>query len=85
MTACVVHYDLDFGLVLRFLGGEYTADWRDVDGILEAIEPHVSTSDHDHIQRILTKGYPAKLVWEETGKNKETFVRRVNNQTIKAH
>ena len=31
MAACAVHYDLDFGLVLRFLAGEYTAEWRDVE------------------------------------------------------
>jgi hypothetical protein len=24
LTACAVHYDLDFGLVTRYLGGEYT-------------------------------------------------------------
>ena len=29
MAACAVYYDLDFGLVLRFLSGEYTAEWRD--------------------------------------------------------
>jgi len=26
LTACAVHYDLDFGLVTRYLGGEYTAE-----------------------------------------------------------
>ena len=34
MAACAVHYDLDFGLVLRFLAGEYTAEWRDFEAVL---------------------------------------------------
>ena len=28
MDACFVHYGGDVGLVLRYLGGEYTAEWR---------------------------------------------------------
>ena len=26
MTACLVHYDMCYGLAMRYLGGEYTAD-----------------------------------------------------------
>ena len=85
MMACAVYYDLDFGLVLRFLSGEYTASWRDVDAIMAAIDERVSPSDRDHIWRILTKGCPANLVWEEEAENKETFLRRGNNPSIKAH
>ena len=85
MAACAVYYDLDFGLVLRFLSGEYTAAWRDVDAIMAAINEHVSPDDKNHIWRILTRGCPANLVWEEEAKNKETFIRRGNNPTIKAN
>ncbi|KAL7523685.1 hypothetical protein ACHAXR_000287, partial [Thalassiosira sp. AJA248-18] len=83
MAACAVHYDLDFGLVLRFVGGEYSAEWRDVPAILAAVDGHVSQEDKDDIERILTKGCPSKLNWEETAANKEIFVRRGNNSSIR--
>ena len=85
MAACAVHYDLDFGLVLRFLAGEYTAEWRDVEHVITAVEPYVSKSDKNHIFRILTTGCPTKMVWEETSQNKETFIKRENNQSVKAN
>ena len=84
MVACTVHYDLDFGLVMRF-GGEYTDEWRDVDAILTSIEPYVSEDDNEHIRRILMKRCLAKCVWEEPAKNKEKFICRGNNPSIKAH
>ena len=49
MAAYVVYYDLNFGLVLRFLAGEYTAEWRDVEAVIKAVKPHVSKSDKEHI------------------------------------
>ena len=72
-------------MVLRFLAGKYTAGWRDVDAIIKAVEPHISQGDREHILRILTNGCLAKLVWEETAQNKETFIKRGNNPSIKAH
>lgn len=39
MTACAIHYGLDFGLVVRYLGGEYTGEARDVDTVVRTIEP----------------------------------------------
>ena len=70
MTACAVHYDLDLGLVSRFLGGEYSAAWRDVDAILTAVQPHISCTDFEHIERILRIGCPAAFHWEEPADNK---------------
>ena len=61
---------------MRFLSGEYTAAWKDVKGVLAAVEPYVLKSDKDHIARILTKDCPTKLVWEETAENKEIFIKR---------
>ena len=42
LTACAVHYDLDFGLVTCYLGGKYTAEWRDVNEIISTCKPIVS-------------------------------------------
>ena len=85
MAACAVHYDLDFGLVLRYLAGEYTVEWRNAEQVIAAVEPHVSKSDKEHIFRILTTNYPTKMVWEETSQNKETFIKRGNNPSVKAN
>ena len=85
MVACAVYCDLGFGLVLRFLAGEYTVEWRDVNAIIQAVEPHVSKSDREHIFWILTDRCSAKLVWEETAQNKEIFIKCGNNLSINAH
>ena len=82
LAACAVHYNLDFGLVMRYLGGEYTAKWRDVDAILSAVEDIITPEDYGHIKRILTVGCPANFNWEETDKNKEIFLKRGNNPSI---
>lgn len=85
MAACDVHYDLEFGLVLHFLSGEYIVAWCDLDGIMEAAAGHVSISNKAQILRILTIGCPANLAWEEKASNKENFIKRGNNPSIKAN
>ena len=85
MAACAVHYNLNMGLVVRYLGGEYTASWRDVGSILQAVEGLVSRSDADHIKRILERGSPETFNWEEPKANQKAFIRRCNNPSIKQH
>ena len=85
MGACTIHYDLNFGLVLRLLAGKYTAEWRDVKAVIASVEPYVSESDRDHIACILTKDCPTKLVWGETAQNKETLFKCGHSQSIKAN
>ena len=45
MDALAVHYDGNFGLVMRALGGEVTAEWRNVKQVLKACEPHSTPED----------------------------------------
>ena len=85
MNACFVHYNGDVGLVLRFLGGEYTAEWRDTDAVTEAARQVVLPEDCDHIHRILTKGCPARFNWEEPPRNKEAYLRQGNCPTVAQH
>ena len=82
MAACAVHYDLDFGLVLRYLAGEYTGEWRDVEQIMRDVSPYVSESDRLHIRRILETGCPFEFNWEQTTENKEIFLRRGNSPRL---
>jgi len=82
LAACAVHYNLDFGLVMRYMPDETLAKWRDKDRILAAARPVVSDDDYEHMNRILTFGCPAEFNWEEPAENKETFLRRGNHKTI---
>jgi hypothetical protein len=54
LTACAVHYNLDFGLVTCYLGGKYTAEWRDVKEIISTCKPIVSPEVLSQMERILT-------------------------------
>ena len=56
MAACAIHYGLDFGLVTRYLVGEYTGAERNVEATLAEIGPHIDPSDFDHIKRVLMQG-----------------------------
>ena len=78
MTACAVHYNLNIGLVVRYLGGEYTASWRSVTDILNAAAPYVTEEVFSHLQRVLTLGCPAEFDWHEPVENKNRFIVRGN-------
>ena len=82
LGACAVHYNLDFGLVVRYVRGEYLATWRDTESILGAVSGLVSDVDIVHMRRILTLGCPAELNWEEPAENKEIFLERGNNPSV---
>ena len=82
LAACAVHYTLDFGLCIRYLDGEYTAKWRDVEGIIWAVKGLVSHTDLNHMRRILDSGCPANCNWEEPAENKELFIHRGNNPSV---
>ena len=49
LAACAVHYNLDLGLCVRYLGGEYTTKWRDIETIFGAVEGLVSDTDLEHM------------------------------------
>jgi hypothetical protein len=85
LTACAVHYDLDFGLVTRYLGGKYTAEWRDVNEILSLSEPFVTPEVLSQMERILTTGCPSYFNWEKDAANKRAFVSRRNLPSVAQH
>ena len=85
LTACAVHYDLDFGLVTRYPGGEYTAEWRDVKKIISIFKPFVAPEVLGQMERILTTGCPSYFNWEEDATNKHAFVSRRNLPSVAQH
>ena len=64
LEACSIHYNLDFGLVVRYLGGKYTAEHRDVEALKREVGPHVPPDNMAHMGRIFTQGCPHTLDFE---------------------
>ena len=50
LSAAAVHYGLDFGLVTRYLGREFTERWRNVDAIMKRISPIIDSLDAEHMK-----------------------------------
>ena len=44
-SAAMVHFGLDPGKFVRWMGGEYTGHYRDVEKTLVAVRPHVTAED----------------------------------------
>ena len=82
LTACAVHYGLDFGLVVRFLGHEYVGASRDVAAVQAEIAQHISPEDMAQITRILTFGCPAELNYELPIEQKIRMLRRGNQKSV---
>ena len=52
-SAAMIHFGLDPGKLVQWMGGEYTGARRNVQQTLDAVRNHVHTSDYLHMQRIL--------------------------------
>ncbi len=85
LTACAVHYNLDFGLVTRYLGSKYTAEWRDVKEILSLSEPFVPPKVLSQMERILTTGFPSYFNWKEDAANNRAFFSCCNLPSVAQH
>ena len=81
-TALAVRSGLDPGKIVRTMGGEYTASWRDVDFILENVQSVFSPEYYGHIKRILTSGCPVVLKFEESLSNKLKLIKRGNQKSV---
>ena len=70
LAACAIHYDLHIPSVIRYLGGEYIGQHLEVSTTIDCLRRHdcPETIIND-LERVLTKGCPAKLVADDTRKN----------------
>jgi hypothetical protein len=64
-TACLIHYGLHPGMMIRYLKGEYIGKSRDVQKIINEVFPFVCETDIAHIKRVLTQGCSSCLVFDE--------------------
>jgi len=80
--AAMLHFGMDPGKFVRWMGGEYTGANRDVSRVLRAVKDHVSEDDFFHVRRILLQGCPHKLMFEESFPSKQVMMERGNQKTF---
>ena len=76
--AAMIHFCLDPGKLVRWLGGEYMGACRNVNRTLAAVRDHVCTDDFNHMKRILLDGSPSKLTFDEPLANKSLMIKQGN-------
>jgi hypothetical protein len=81
-SAAMVHFGLDPGIFVRWLGGEYTGHRREVGKILATVKPHILPDDYDQLVRILTQGCPSRLQFDEDLSNKLIMINRGNSKSF---
>ncbi len=84
-TACVIHYGLNVGMVIRYLKGEYIGESQGADAILSEVSPHINRKDCKHIKQIIDQGCPSHLDFEEDYENKHYVLQKGNQQTFLQH
>ncbi len=77
-SAAMVHFGLDPGKFVRWMGGEYTGYHCDLQKTLAAVCPYITAEDYNHIEQILLDGCPAELLFTEPLDNKLKMIRQGN-------
>jgi len=81
-SAAMIHFGLDPGKLVRWLGGKYTGARRDVDRTLTEVRAHVSPEDFNHIKRILMDGSPSELTFNKPLENKSLMIKQGNSNSF---
>lgn len=81
-TAAAIHYDLHVSSVLRYAGGNYTADYRNVKEIVQNLKGKVDESDLEDLERVFTTGAPTKMVAESSNENYMDYLKYGNHKSI---
>ncbi len=82
VIAAMVHFGLDPGKFVRWMGGKYTGYHRDVQKTLTAVQPYIAAEDYNHIERILLDSCPTELMFTEPLDNKLKLIRRGNSKSF---
>ena len=81
-SAAMLHFGLDPGKFVRWMGGEYTGSGRNVSRVMDTIKGHISDEDAFHVRRILLQGCPHKLKFEESFASKLATMERGNQKNF---
>ncbi len=77
-SAAMVHFGLDPGKFVRWMGGKYTGYHPDVQRTLAAVRPYITADDYNHIEQILLDDCFAELMFTEPLDNKLKMIRQGN-------
>ncbi len=81
-SAAMVHFSLNRGKFVQWMGGEYTGYHRDVQRTLAAVRPYITAKDYNHIEQILLDSCPAELMLTEPLDNKLKMIRQGNSKSF---
>jgi len=81
-SAAMVHFGLDPGKLVRWLGGEYIGERRDVFLILATFKDHISKDNYAHMKRIFIDGCPEELQFDKPLSNKLTMIEQGNSKSF---
>ncbi len=84
-SAAMVHFRLDPGKFVQWLGGKYTGYHRNVQTTLDAVQFHVTPDNFEHMKRILPDNCPAEFMFTEPLDNKLAILKRGNLKTFKVN
>jgi hypothetical protein len=80
--AAAIHYDLHIPSVYRYIGGNYTAAYRDIPEILSHIKNVVPHDIYTDVHRIFTHGTPRIFRAESTRENFDKYRQYGNHTSI---
>ncbi len=78
----MIHFGLESGKFVCFLGGEYTEYTSNIHRTLSAVKDHTSPEDLAHMKWIFLDGCPTELTFEETLSNKMEMILRGNSKSF---
>ena len=83
MLAAILHYDMDIPTVIRFLGNNYTGEYRNSDKIIAILkETECNEEIIKDLQRLYNIGAPNKLNASSSHQNFLDFFRYGNHTSI---
>ena len=83
MLAALFHYDLNIPTLIRFLGGNYTGEYRDVASTIKALrDSKCNEKIIDDLNRIFTTGFPNKMNVSSSHNNFMEFLRYGNHSSM---
>jgi hypothetical protein len=77
-SAAMVHFGLNPGKFIQWMGGEYIGYHSDIQRTLATVCPYITAEDYNHIKRILLDGCPAEFMFTEPLDNKLKMIRQGN-------
>ena len=84
MMACLLHYNMDVGLLMRYLGNNYTSAYQDIHATVKILSSYkIDTDLIQHYIRVMTVGCPNHFIAETSRANAMEYWQEGNNPSIK--